>query len=448
MSLAAYFKSIGSDPRQPTNGPNRIGSGQLTARWLAAAFVVYGLVATAFLAINVPPFQIPDETNHFQRAAQVADGGLIGERLTTESGRFMAGGRVDPAILEAAAPFADALRYHPEARATRAYWTPDHYWSDTRVMENFANTAVYPPWSYVPSAIGVLTGKAAGMTVLQTLIVSRLLTGAVAVAIGAAAIVCAGGAAVWLFAILTLPMSMLLMASASQDALLLACSALAGALFVRALRSPNWRSGMALVGLVLLLSLVSMARPAYAAFALLPIALSSVTRRVLAAAIIFASAVIWAAVAAAYASSNYGGFVGADAIEQVARLLNDPLLGVHVAVGTFGQFWHFSIIGFIGILGWNETELPQAYYFSSITVIGIAAIASMLDAGAARINIRQSSVIALSLLLSWIGIALLLYIIWTAPGRTEVDGISGRYYIPLALIGTGLLPALGRERSA
>ena len=50
-------------------------------RLLAAAFVLYGLAATAFLAINMPPFQNPDEPNHFLRAAQLADGGLVGTRF-------------------------------------------------------------------------------------------------------------------------------------------------------------------------------------------------------------------------------------------------------------------------------------------------------------------------------------------------------------------------------
>src|SRR5258705_2366288 len=52
-------------------------------RLLAAAFVLYGLVATVFLAINMPPFQNPDEPNHFLRAAQLADGRLLGTRFST-----------------------------------------------------------------------------------------------------------------------------------------------------------------------------------------------------------------------------------------------------------------------------------------------------------------------------------------------------------------------------
>jgi len=35
---------------------------------------------------------------------------------------------------------------------------------------------------------------------------------------------------------------------------------------------------------------------------------------------------------------------------------------------------------------------------------------------------------------------------WTVPGRVTVDGVHGRYFLPLALVGTGLLPAFGDTR--
>jgi len=98
------------------------------------------------------------------------------------------------------------------------------------------------------------------MTVVETLEVSRVMTVMAAVAVGAAAIACAGGAAVWIFMILTLSMSLSLIASSSQDGLLLACSALAGALVVRALRWPSNSNWKLLAGLVVTLGLVAMAR--------------------------------------------------------------------------------------------------------------------------------------------------------------------------------------------
>ena len=100
----------------------------MTARWLAAAYVLYGLVAVAFLGIDVPPFQNPDEITHFMRAVQVADGGLIGKRFAVPradgSALITSGGPVDPATMWAFTPF-DPIRFHPDVKATRAMWAPN-----------------------------------------------------------------------------------------------------------------------------------------------------------------------------------------------------------------------------------------------------------------------------------------------------------------------------------
>src|SRR5258707_15757554 len=77
-------------------------------RLLAAAYVLYGLVATVFLAINMPPFQNPDEPSHFLRAAQLADGGLVGTRFSTTGAdglsHLTAGGLGEPGIIFGLAP--------------------------------------------------------------------------------------------------------------------------------------------------------------------------------------------------------------------------------------------------------------------------------------------------------------------------------------------------------
>ena len=304
-------------------------------RLLAAAFVLYGLVATVFLAINMPPFQNPDEPNHFLRAAQLADGGLLGTRFSTRGAdglpRITAGGLSDPAIMMALAPF-NALPFHFDRRARRADWEPRVHWSGERVMQAYPNTVNYPPFFYAPSAIGVLVGRVAKMTVVQTLEVSRVMTGMAAVAVGAAAIASAGGAAVWIFMILTLPMSLSLIASSSQDGLLLACSALAGALVVRALRWPSNANWKLLAGLVVTLGLVAMARPPYGALALLPLGLTKLQLRwrILAAAAIMGCVAVWSGITAATALTNFGEFKGSDPVAQTAYLLRDPFLFVQV----------------------------------------------------------------------------------------------------------------------
>ncbi len=450
------------------------------AHVLAAAFVLYGLVATVFLAVNMPPFQNPDEPSHFLRAAQVADGGLVGTRFLTTGGagwsayygrgscgdplscvrgparrrsradgstHVTAGGWADPALMTAIAPFY-VLPFHVDRRVTRANWEPRIYWSGERVMQSFFNTAIYPPFFYAPSAIGVLVGRTVGITVVETLEVSRVMTGIAAVAVGATAIACAGGAAVWIFMILTLPMSLSLIASSSQDGLLLAFSALAGALLVRALRWPSETNWKLFAGLVVALGLVAMARPPYGALAVLPLGLTKVRLRwrILAAAAVVGCVAVWSGIAVATALTNPGEFIGSDPAAQMARLLGDPLLVVHVARETLIQHWRGYLIQFVGQLGWLDVALPRAYHIAAHVMLGIAALAVMLGLRGERISVGSRSIITVGLMVSVIGLFAIQYMTWTVPGHVTVEGIQGRYFLPLALVGTGLLPAFGNTR--
>jgi uncharacterized membrane protein len=432
--------------RQDRN--DRVAFEGLAARWLALLFVLYGLIATAFLAINIPPFQNPDEPAHFLRGAQIADGRLVGRRFSsTDAGglpQVTAGDWVDGAVLAAMEP-SRILSSHGDIRATRLTWAPGIGWSDKRVMASFPNTVVYPPLFYIPSAIGVLCGRLAHLNVVQTLVVSRMLTGVAAVALSVTAIACAGTAAVWIFAILTLPMSLSLIASSSQDALLLACSALAGALWIRILRSSSERNGKALAGLALTLGLIAMARPPYVALAITPLGLINLRwrSRLWTAASVMALATAWSGIAAATALTNTGAPLGADPQAQLTQLSGDPLLVLSIAWATLKQYGHAYFEEFIGVLGWLDTKLPGAYYKVAGAVFGVAAIAATSRQAGERTNIQSQVALAVGLLLSAAGVFAIQYLTWTEPGHPVVEGVQGRYFLPLALAGTGLLQLPG-----
>jgi uncharacterized membrane protein len=353
------------------------------------------------------------------------------------------GGMVDPAIATAAAPFT-TLAFHAEARATRTQWASAIRWSDKRDMMSF-QTSSYPPLFYIPSAIGILIGRTANMTVVQTLMLSRVLTGTTAAMLTAIAIACAGGAAPWLFAVMTLPMSLSLMASSSQDALLFACSAFAGALLVKALRSPA-RNGMPLACLGLCLGLIGMARPAYGALAVAPLGLTKVRWRwrVMAAVIAGGCTALWSAFVAANVLTNVGDFIGADPQAQWELIYHDPIRAWSVAWTTVMQYWPAYVASFIGQLGWLDTSLPAAYHKAAILVLGAAALATMLGSSREPVIAAPRLVILLCLVLSAAGIFGLVYISWTVPGYPTVEGVQGRYFTPLALAGVALLPGIFR----
>ncbi|MGA8820100.1 MAG: DUF2142 domain-containing protein [Xanthobacteraceae bacterium] len=418
------------------------------ARLLAAAFVLYGIVAAAFLVWNVPPFQVPDEPNHFLRAAQIADGTLVGTPVTITGAdglpHSVAGGMVDPAILDAAAKFAP-LWFHSDAKTKRADWAPQIGWSNRRVAAAFPNTAMYPPFFYAPSVVGILAGRAANLTVVQTLILSRALTAASAIALGVLAIFLANGAAPWIFTILTLPMSLFLIASTSQDALLISSGALAGACLIRPVRWLSAQNGKLLAALVVILSAMAMGRPPYLALAVTPLALSQprLRWRIAAVLTILVCGTAWAIVGARIAWLDYAvADMGTHPSVQLARLLAHPSLIAHVAVATLAQNWRFYFVSFVGELGWLDTPLPHLYDLTGIIII-IAAGAAMLGTDGKRMTLWSAFILAVGLSTAVGGVFAIQYLIGTGQTQDIVAGVQGRYFLPLALVATALMPSLG-----
>jgi uncharacterized membrane protein len=427
---------------------------QPKARWMATAFVFYGLIATGFLAINVPPFQVPDELAHFLRATQIAGGSFIGKRFSIAqangSSQITAGGLSDPAVVQAFAPFA-GMAGHSNIKASAEDWSPNVHWSETRSLASFPNTVIYPPFFYLPSALGVLAGRIAHLSIIRTLVLSRLLSGVTAVALGVTAIAVADGAAAWIFAILTLPMSLFLFASASQDGLLIACSALAGALMLRLLRWPNPQNRKLLIALVSAISLVGMARPPYGGLALLPLGLGKLKLRwrILASMAIATSVLAWSAVVAATTWNSFGSSaVGAEPTIQLAHLWSEPW---HVATVTLATLKHYfaSYLGmFIGVLGWGEIHLPLSYYGAGAIALVIAAVAAMLGMKGERVGYSGILLIAVGVFLSVAAVFGIQYLTWTPPDHPIIEGVQGRYFLPIALAGTAMFPALGNARLA
>ena len=429
-----------------------LAQADIMARRIAAAFALYGLLATILLALNMPPFQNPDEPAQLLRAAQLADGGLIGIRfeVSDADGRhfLQGGGLSDPAVSRALPPF-DPLIGDPDRKTTRQDGAAQIHWSDARVLTTFPNTAMYPPFFYIPSAIGVALGRTAGATVVQSLVLCRLLTGAAAVAVAGVAIIASGAAAIWIFAILTLPMSLALIASPAPDALILGFAALAAALMLRSQHRPAALGLGALAWLTVSLALVAMARPPYALLILALFALPQVSwhRRLLMSAAVCVCVCVWSVITAVTTWSNVGVLVHADASRQLSLLLADPLRIPSLAVATMRHYWRGYVASFIGLLGWMDTDLPWDYRIAALAMLATAAAASALGLRRASGGTSGWLLSAAAILLATVSVFVGEYLSWTAPGSRMVEGVQGRYFLPLALPVATLLPALGSART-
>lgn len=422
----------------------------------ALALIYFCLAASTVITLAwlMPPFQNPDELAHFQRIDQLSQGGVIGHRF----GRGYSGGAVDAHIEQAHAPFA-LLPFHPErkvssdmlARAERLGWGGEP------TLNQFPNTSIYSPFCYLPAVAVVTAGKLAGLPLVETLRLTRVVNGLIAVSIATAAIAIAGAPAPLLFAVLTLPMALGQMAAVSQDGLILALTALAVAMVTRGLGLGGWSRG-ALTALCLCLAVVCAARPPYAPLALIILALPGVAwrHRLAGAGAIVGIVVGWSLLAATLAQVVIDQpDVFPNPAAQLQRLLQTPGEVLPIAVNTLTRYAAAYAEQFVGMLGWFDVILPRWLHGAAAVSLGLALLATLggrlpadaVSSPAAPLAVaRVRAAAAAGILLAAAAIFAIQYLTWTDVAGPVVLGVQGRYFLPLALMcGLVALPLAWRR---
>ena len=411
-----------------------------SARRLAQVFVAYAVAAIPTLALLMPPFQAADELAHLERANQIAHGGLL---ATHYAGNQTSGGAVDSGIEQAERPF-DPIRFHPERKRTRAMTDAAAAtgWG-TLETRSFPNTALYPPVLYLPAASGQFIARHTGLSVLHGLVLSRLLDGLVSAVLGGVAIALSGEGAPFLFALRSLPKSLSLDAAVTQDGPLIAVAALATVLLRRAAAR---RHGPTLAAAALLLALIATARLAYLPLCLLPLLSPALPRTGrLAAGVAVLAVVAWTSLVERI-TLLHSATLRVSA--QMQALSLHPLLAATLVRTTL----HTQLMEgcpycreFVGVLGWLDTPLPNFYVALAASVL-LGALAMSRPAAAPLVGRRSRLAATLLVLGAVAAVFVLQYLSWSPIGGPVIDGVQGRYFLPVAPFLLLLLPAGGARR--
>jgi hypothetical protein len=421
---------------------------------LALLFVVWGVSLSFFLVWALPPFMAADELAHVARAGLLGHGRLVAERIEGKGG-LTSGGPVDLDLFKAAKPFGEIM-FHPEVKATAERYAPalGVRWTGRARMVPFPTSAGYPPFLYLPVSVGLVAGRVAGLSVVHTLWLARALNALACAAVGAAALQLMGRGRLLTYSLLLLPMSVALYAAATQDGLLIAVSALASALIFRAASAGRPLTAREAFGAAGCIALLGMSKLPYALLGVALIACPLPRPRlrwpVMALAIgLPALWNLWAAVAIDTPFSR--GDAAPDAAKQIGFLLSHPGAVGQIAVHTLHIGWSQYAASFIGILGWLDTRLPRPFYPAAFVVLGLALVAGPAP-GAAGMWKRLPLLVLVACLLSAGAIFAALYLIWSPVGALMVDGVQGRYFLPIAsfvpLAFLSQRPLLGGSRTA
>jgi uncharacterized membrane protein len=394
-------------------------------------FLIAGLLFGAVLAAVTPPFQVPDEPAHFYRAYRVSEGHFdLAPRGLREAMLPASVHRIGTDLL-GDLPFNNEKRIAPRTilAAFRIPLEPDR-----RELVFFANSLQYTVVPYIPQAAGIAAGRLFGAPPVALLYLGRLanlLFGVLIVAVAIRRL----PAFKWLTAMVALtPMGLSLLGSASADVTTIA----AAFTLVSMVAKLAWGAEEPARGDFILLTVSAVAlcasKPPYMPLALLPVLIPAARfpwRR--AGFLLFHATLALAAAAWSVVTSRFVGTIRIDAGVDVNRQIHDSL------THPFGFLWMLihdyavhtpRYLGeLIGKLGWLDTKIPMPLL---VVYLAVLLALAFLDVSP-RIEVRpwQRGIVTATTLAAMVVVSASQYAIWTPYGADLIQGIQGRYFLPL-----------------
>jgi uncharacterized membrane protein len=400
--------------------------------YLHFIFPIYSTAICTFLVFAFPPFMGADELNHFLRADTITLGGVIGQRVDTAAGP-VAGGMIDAMVMPAYGPFQRRIEKKEKITALDLAIAEQPFWDGWVEPQPFLNTAVYSPIFYIPQSAAIFIGKTVRLSILHTLYLARLFNAIACILVGTLALFLAPCARPFLFTIMLLPISLALYAGVSPDGLTIVTTVLATAIILQALHVQRALSKQEVVCVSFALALVALTKQHLVIlnFILLAIPMQRTSWRYLATALSILPAAAW------FAWMSYSvqtplprPGMALDPKGQVQALFSDPAAAWQTLANTLDYYGYYLAIELVGALGWIDTFMPLWYYYIFWIAIPVAAISGM-----SLKRSREWRLLHVAVPVVVVGCSLAIYgaflVFYTPVGWKTVDGIQGRYFIPL-----------------
>lgn len=398
-------------------------------------FLVVGTLSGIALAVATPPFEVPDEIAHFERAYEISEGRPMARPGGSESGDLL-----PASVPEVSAALADDIPFHPDRKISpetirAAFARPLE--PGRRTFVAFSNSALTSPLPYVPSATGIAVCRLFTGSVLALFYAGRIANLAAALALTALAIRLAPFGRPLFFLIASTPMISFERSSLSSDAFTDAIAMLVAATALHLARRSAPLAPRDVAAIVALAAALGLAKSAYLflvlLFLLIPTERFGSSRRrwlllSIAAGVALGCAALWASLFAA-ANPGFRLYAGTDPETQLRHVLSDPIGFVRITVAFFVKLAPRLAVEFIGRLGWLDVPLPRLLVASYAALLLLVAATTGPPQG---ISLFERATLAASVLVSLGWMSLLLYLVVSRVGSAEIGGIQGRHLVPLA----------------
>ncbi|WP_280257676.1 DUF2142 domain-containing protein [Nocardia wallacei] len=451
----------GTEATQTPAGPAPLRrAGGWVQRRLGAATAVFLIVAGVFgvaWATVTPSFWGHDEITQFGRSYQVAHGGFLPQRVPDDRG-VAYGGDIPLSV--------DGLMGYAFYDYNRRPAEPEPMAADPvsyRLLESapvtteatkpmwFTNTAAYSPVPYVPAAVGIRVAEALDLDVGGLVLLTRLA--------GLCAYLAVVGFALWLlrgfrvqwlaFAVAVLPIALFQAGTVTADTLTNALAILVSCLLVKGLFLGARLCRTEVVAALAATVALPLCKPTYVLLAMLTVLIParqygfSSWRRWIpwACAAVGAGAfAVWMKLAAPTGEGM--GLMRPAAQwhsvrpgDQLKEILGHPWDFLNTFVESIwfrDQRWFTQ---FFGELGFAYIDVPAISILACLLAFAIGlGIAERMTADRLR-----TWVVALTVLASIAMIYVTLYMSFTPVGYYLIDGVQGRYFVPLAVVAFAVL---------
>ncbi|OJF83596.1 hypothetical protein NS14008_36405 [Nocardia seriolae] len=443
-------------------------------RRFGSAAVLFILIAGIFGAVwsvLTPPFWGHDEITQFGRAYQVAHGGFLPEKIHDDRGPAW-GGDV-PVSIDTLMSYA-FHDYNDNPDEPEPMVADPHAYdelgaaavSDETKQVWFTNTAAYSPIPYLPPAAGIRIAEALDLNVGGMVLATRW-AGLIAylVIVGFALRVLRGHRVQWLaFTVAVLPIALFQAGTVTTDTVTNALALLLSALVVKGLFLGERLSKPETVAALATTVLLPVCKPTYVLIAMLTVLIPARrfhfgsrsgfdgTERVAAwqrvlpwatAAVGALVCAVWMKIAAPTGDGmslmrpekDWGNVRPGD---QLHGILTDPAHFLRVfgdSIARRDQLWFTQ---FFGALGFSYVEVPALTILASLLafIVSIGVAERFAPRAASRLS---TWVVLLTVAASVAMIYVTLYMSFTPVGYYIIDGVQGRYFVPLAVLALAVL---------
>lgn len=414
------------------------------------------MICATFFTRLIPPFQTPDENVHLLRAAMLANGQIMLQPSThphvRDSGMVDKGFAAFAEYGARARPFYGTEHSNVKARRDILIYAAEHRWSDDLELANAGGTGYYTPVLYLPHATGLWIAQRLNLNLLDSYELTRAIV--VSLAIGLAFYACS----LWrpnalILMLLLTPMSLFQWCAPTVDGLASALLLLLLGLWVKMFQSDSNFRLRDEVTLYFLVFILCTTRTHLLPTLLIPLSLAYhhfTWHRLIALLALVLSVLGWQA----YASS-ISGQTFLKRQHSTKEIILIYLQNPSEFFAALWRTWNYEPLakfyrqGFVGLLGWSDAPVSGGKTRNLYRFLTAGAIVTVI-AGlpwkkkSAALRGCGITMATCSVLVAFFALA----VGFNAYPTHLIDGIQGRYLIPVAiLLAFSIGPIVAGKRS-